>query len=133
AAGLGGLADLGERMRRQGAQVGMDRADVWVALTDGGSGLEEFIGVYFPRCECILDFYHAAEHLGALAQALHPADDGRAREAAGAVQEGEGPVGRLLGHGRLKTTTAKDADPSPRLAFAHRRRGAGPAPPVSER
>jgi hypothetical protein len=83
AAGLGGLADLGERMRRQGAQVGMDRADVWVALTDGGAGLEEFLGVYFPRAECVLDFYHAAEHLNGLAKALHPADDGRAAELAG--------------------------------------------------
>jgi hypothetical protein len=83
-AGLRGLADLGERMRRQAAQVGMDRAEVWLALTDGGSGLEEFATAYFPRCECILDFYHAAEHLNAFAKALHPADEGRAAEAAGA-------------------------------------------------
>ena len=72
AAGLAGLADLGERMRRQGAQVGMDRAEVWVALTDGGGGLEEFMGVYFPRAELVLDFYHAAEHLNDLAKALYP-------------------------------------------------------------
>jgi hypothetical protein len=83
AAGLAGLADLGERMRRQGAQVGMDRADVWVALTDGGAGLEEFLRVYFPRCECVLDFYHAAEHLNGLAKALYP-DEARAGEAAAA-------------------------------------------------
>jgi len=83
AAGLAGLADLGERMRRQGAQIGMDRAEVWVALTDGGGGLEEFLGVYFPRAECVLDFYHAAEHLNDLAKALHPADEGRAAELAG--------------------------------------------------
>jgi hypothetical protein len=61
----------------------MDRADVWVALTDGGSGLEEFVGAYFPRAECVLDFYHAAEHLNDLAKALHPADEGRAAEQAG--------------------------------------------------
>jgi hypothetical protein len=82
-AGLRGLADLGERMRRQGAQVGMDRADCWVALTDGGNGLEEFVGVYFPRAECVLDFYHAAEHLNALAKALHPSDEARAADLAG--------------------------------------------------
>jgi hypothetical protein len=84
AAGLEGLADLGERMRRQGAQIGMDRADVWVALTDGGGGLEEFVGVYFPRAECVLDFFHAAEHLNDLAGALHPADEERAAALAGA-------------------------------------------------
>jgi hypothetical protein len=83
AAGRAGLAELGERMRRQGAQVGMDRAEVWVALTDGGSGLEEFLGVYFPRAECVLDFYHAAEHLNDLAKALHPSDEGRAAALAG--------------------------------------------------
>jgi hypothetical protein len=82
-AGLAGLADLGARMRRQAAQVGMDRAGVWLALTDGGSGLEEFMAVYFPRAECILDFYHAAEHLSAFAKALHPADEARAAGQAG--------------------------------------------------
>ncbi len=46
--GLYGLPELGAQMRRQGAQVGMDRADVWVALTDGGAGLEDFLRVYFP-------------------------------------------------------------------------------------
>jgi hypothetical protein len=82
-AGLYELAELGEQMRRQGAQVGMDRADVWVALTDGGAGLEAFIAVYFPRAECILDFYHVAEHLNDLAKAFYPGDADQAAEAAG--------------------------------------------------
>ena len=79
AAGLEGLADLGERMRRQAGQVGIDGARRWVALTDGGAGLEGFIGVYFPRSECILDFYHAAEHLNGLAKALRPGDEEAAK------------------------------------------------------
>ena len=82
-AGLYELAELGGQLRRQGAQVGMDRAEVWVALTDGGSGLEEFVGVHFPRAECVLDFYHAAGHLNGLAKALHPGDEGKAAELAG--------------------------------------------------
>ncbi len=61
----------------------MDRADVWVALTDGGAGLEDFLRVYFPRAECVLDFYHAAEHLNDLAKALYP-DEAEVHEAAGA-------------------------------------------------
>lgn len=73
-AGLYGLDELGAQLRRQGAQVGMERAEVWVALTDGGAGLEEFMGVYFPRAVCVLDFYHAAEHLNDLAKALYPGD-----------------------------------------------------------
>jgi hypothetical protein len=81
-AGLYDLTELGEQLRRQGAQVGMDRADVWVALTDGGAGLEEFMRVFFPRCECVLDFYHPAEHLNDLAKALRPGDEAAAGELA---------------------------------------------------
>jgi hypothetical protein len=70
-AGLMGLEELGARLRRQAADVGMDRAERWVALTDGGNGLDAFMDVNFPRAERILDFYHAAEHLGDLAKAYH--------------------------------------------------------------
>jgi hypothetical protein len=82
-AGLYSLDELGPQMRRQAEQVGLDAAEVWVGLTDGGAGLDEFLRVYFPRAELVLDFYHAAEHLNELAQALHPADDGAAGELAG--------------------------------------------------
>ena len=81
-AGLYTLAELGPQMRRQAAQVGLDAADVWVGLTDGGNGLDEFLRVYFPRAELVLDFYHAAEHLNDLAKALHPADEPAAKELA---------------------------------------------------
>lgn len=81
-AGLYELAELGQQMRRQAAQVGMDRADVWVALTDGGAGLEEFMTVHFPRAECVLDFYHAAEHVHDLAKSLHASDEAKAAEVA---------------------------------------------------
>ncbi|MEO6809460.1 MAG: ISKra4 family transposase [Isosphaeraceae bacterium] len=68
-AGLMDLDELGVRMRRQAAQVGMDRVELWVALSDGGNGLDNFMDVFFPRATRILDFYHAAEHLGGLAKA----------------------------------------------------------------
>lgn len=70
-AGLYGLDELGAQLRRQGARVGMDGADEWVALTDGGAGLEEFMRTQFPRAVCILDFYHAAEHVNELAKAWY--------------------------------------------------------------
>jgi hypothetical protein len=73
-AGLMGLDELGEPLRRQAAQVGMDRAAQWVALSDCGSGVEEFLRVNFPRAVRIADFYHVAEHLGDLAKAWHPGD-----------------------------------------------------------
>jgi hypothetical protein len=77
-AGLYDLKELGLQMRREGAHVGMDEADRWIALTDGGIGLEEFLRVNFPRAECILDFYHAAEHINDLAKAWY-ADEEQSR------------------------------------------------------
>jgi hypothetical protein len=77
--GLYPLAEMGPLLRRQGAQVGLDGAEVWVALCDGGAGLEDFVRENFPRVGAvILDFYHASEHLAKLAQALFPGDEAAA-------------------------------------------------------
>jgi hypothetical protein len=83
-AGLYSLDQLSELMRRQGAQVGMDRADRWIGLTDGGSGLEPFVQRSFPRVEVvILDFWHVSDRLGDLARTLHPQDEEKANEQKG--------------------------------------------------
>jgi hypothetical protein len=75
-AGLGGQASLGEPLRRQAAQVGMDQAQRWIALSDAGAGVEEWLRVNFGRVEVvILDFYHVTEHLGDLGRALYPGDE----------------------------------------------------------
>jgi hypothetical protein len=75
--GLYALQDMGPLMRRLGERVGMGQAEVWVALTDGGGGLEEFAQKNFNRPDLvlILDFYHAASYLEKLAKALHPQDE----------------------------------------------------------
>ena len=73
------LAELAVPLRRQAHQVGMDQAERWVALSDGGSGLEDFLRENFPRVEAIiLDFFHVTEYLGKLSKALFP---GREEEA----------------------------------------------------
>ena len=74
-AGFFGLNDLGLRLRRQAAQVGWDEAQQQIALSDGGSGLEEFIRKSFPLAECILDFWHAKEHLVELSKAWFGQDE----------------------------------------------------------
>jgi len=79
-AGLYDLDELGLQLRRQAGQVGMNEAEQWIALTDGGAGLEEFMQRNFPRAECILDFYHAAEYLHDLAKAWHPQNEEQAEE-----------------------------------------------------
>jgi hypothetical protein len=79
--GLYPLAEMGPRLRRQGAQVGLDGADVWVALSDGGAGLEDLLRDAFPRVEAvILDFFHAAEYVAKRAGALHPTAEVAARD-----------------------------------------------------
>jgi hypothetical protein len=81
--GLYPLAAMGPLLRRQAAQVGMESAEVWVALTDGGSGLEDFMHENFGRPDLvvILDYWHAASYLEDLAKAAQPSDE----EAAGAL------------------------------------------------
>jgi hypothetical protein len=75
-AGLYELDELGLQLRRQAAQVGMERAERWIGLTDGGNGLEEFVRKNFPRdVVLILDFWHAAEYLTELGQLLQPCDE----------------------------------------------------------
>jgi hypothetical protein len=77
--GLYPLAEMGPLLRQQAAQVGMDAAEVWIALTDGGVGLEAFMATNFPRVSAvILDFWHAAEYLAKLAKVLHAQDEVKA-------------------------------------------------------
>ncbi len=82
-ASLERVAELGATVWQQGVQVGIERAERWVALSDGGSGLEEFLRTHFPRVDAvILDFYHAAEYLSDLAKAWQ-GTDAQAAEALG--------------------------------------------------
>jgi hypothetical protein len=69
------LAELGLQMRRQGAHVGMDAAQRWIALSDGGNGLEAWLDVNFPRAVKILDFRHASEYLADLAKACRHGEE----------------------------------------------------------
>jgi hypothetical protein len=84
--GLYSLGQMGPLLRRQAGPVGLEKAEVWVALTDGGSGLEEFLRMNFNRADLvvILDFFHAASYLEKLSKALHPAEAEKAKEQAAA-------------------------------------------------
>src|SRR5436190_9880457 len=69
------LPELGLQLRRQAAHVGMDAAQRWIALTDGGNGLEEFIDANFPQAVKILDFRHASEYLADFAKKYRQAEE----------------------------------------------------------
>jgi len=82
-AGLYPLAEMAPLLRKPAGQVGMDQADLWLGLTDGGNGLEERLEENFPRVAVvILDFFHPAERLTGLARLLHPKDEAAAEEQA---------------------------------------------------
>ena len=70
------LAKIGLLLRRQATAVGFDDAQQQIAISDGGTGLEEVFRQRFPRAEIILDFWHAREHLVKLAGEIFPADEG---------------------------------------------------------
>jgi hypothetical protein len=69
-AGFYDLDELGLQLRRQAGQVGWDEAEQQIALSDGGSGMEQFLRRNFPLAEIIIDFWHAKEHLLELAKAI---------------------------------------------------------------
>jgi hypothetical protein len=64
-----------ERLRAAAIARGFGRAGRVVAVTDAGSGLEAGLRRHFDAgLLCILDWYHAAEHLHAYAQVGWPRD-----------------------------------------------------------
>lgn len=75
-AGLYTLEELGKQLRRQAGQVGMNRAERWIALTDAGNGLEHFIDVNFPLAVKIVDFRHASEYVNDFAKLYRPGEEG---------------------------------------------------------
>jgi hypothetical protein len=81
--GLYPLEEVGPLLRPQAGQVGMDQAECWLGLSDGGNGLEDRLRENFPLLRAvILDFYHPAEKLTGLARLLHPTDEEAAEEQA---------------------------------------------------
>jgi len=110
-AGFYPLNELGSQLRRQAAQVGWDEAEQQIALSDGGSGLEEFFRQNFPRAERILDFWHASEYLTELGAALYPQEEPRRQQQVAAwchqlKHEGGLSIVRALMHFDLTASSA---------------------------
>jgi hypothetical protein len=81
--GLYPLEGFAPLLRAPAGRVGMDRADRWIGLSDGGNGLEARLRENFPRVEVIiLDFFHPAEKLTGLSRLLYPDSEDRAEDQA---------------------------------------------------
>jgi hypothetical protein len=69
------LARLAASMRAAAVKLGLGAANQLIAISDAGNGLEEALRRNFDEdLLCILDWYHASEHLHDYAKKLHPAD-----------------------------------------------------------
>jgi hypothetical protein len=70
------LDALAEQVRAQARAVGVTQVSALIAVTDGGNGLEEALQRNLAEdLTTILDWYHAAEHLGDFARAWHARDE----------------------------------------------------------
>lgn len=70
---------FGALLRQEAFTRGYADAKKTVYLGDGAPWVWEVARINFPQALCILDFYHAAEHLSLLAQALYGADPQRCK------------------------------------------------------
>jgi hypothetical protein len=96
-----GLDALAEQVRSQARALGLTRVSDLIAVTDGGNGLEEALQRHLADdLTTILDWYHAAEHLGDFARRWYASDEGARtqwqREATGILYERGGEA--LLAH-----------------------------------
>lgn len=62
--------DFGGLLRAEALRRGLAKASVVVFLGDGAAWVWAVARVNFPKAVCILDYYHALEHLALLAAAL---------------------------------------------------------------
>lgn len=85
-AGLMPQEELARQLRADCRAVGIERADVAVALTDGGAGLEETLlttlAGLVKQVVFILDFFHVCEHLQEFAKVFFTEDAPRTAETA---------------------------------------------------
>jgi hypothetical protein len=70
------LDALAEQVRAQAGALGIPQVSDLIAVTDGGNGLEEALQRHLAEnLTTILDWFHAAEHLGDFAKVLHARDE----------------------------------------------------------
>lgn len=70
----GDPVELGERLHWEACRHGLGRARQSLASADEVPWIWPLIGQRWKDAPQVLDFYHASQHLHALAEALHPVD-----------------------------------------------------------
>jgi len=73
-----GCREIAVLLHQEARRRGLDRAKQVVYIGDGAAWVWENCRLTFPKAIEILDFYHASEHVGQLASALHDTDPDQA-------------------------------------------------------
>jgi len=75
----GGVEDLREQLFAEAQRHGLAQAAKVLVVADGAVWIWNLTGDRFPQAQQQLDYYHASQHLWAVAHALHPDDEAAAR------------------------------------------------------
>lgn len=115
--------DFGLAVRAAAGRRGLAQAETVIYLGDGAAWVWEVARTCFPQAVQILDYYHASEHVGALAQAVY-ADAGCAQNWAvrwrALLYDSELEV--LLAEARAGTDAPLSAAAQGELAYLERNR-----------
>jgi hypothetical protein len=102
---------FGLQLRREAILRGMGSEGKLVALGDGAPWVWEQIRINFPHAICILDFYHAFEHLGELCSALDgQGPPAQARTTRWATEMKKGGIGKIISKARKIVAAGNAAD-----------------------
>jgi hypothetical protein len=71
--------EFGRRVQAQARRRGLAEAQAVFVVADGSVWIWNVQADRFGRAQGVLDFYHASQHLWAVAHALHPGDEAAAR------------------------------------------------------
>jgi hypothetical protein len=75
----GGVDDLREQLFAEAQRHGLAQAAKVLVVADGAVWIWNLAGDRFAQAQQRLDYYHASQHLWAVAHALHPQDEAAAR------------------------------------------------------
>jgi len=75
----GGVDDLREQLFAEAQRHGLAQADKVLVVADGAVWIWNLAGDRFGQAQQRLDYYHASQHLWAVARALYPEDESTAR------------------------------------------------------
>jgi hypothetical protein len=75
----GGVAELRQQLFAEAQRHGLAQAAKVLVIADGALWIWNLAGDRFGQAQQRLDYYHASQHLWAVAHALHPEDESAAR------------------------------------------------------